>query len=287
MIQDNNNLSVLPFYTDISYQNHRLSYAYGNIYPLFVSRSMLIPFQFLRLSRAASPLTVNLYNEKGQLVQNISQQMIEAGLKIIRFESFGYDVILFPGIFPFVSNMPEGFHYITINDGTQTFYSEMFTAVNTLNGYLSIEWYDIDDLVFDAGRIVYSSDNFKNRLYVCSEIGKPEYTFEEVGENRDGYYFPEKQISEKTYKFTFIAPEFLCDVMRLIRLSDFVNISSKGRNYKCDTFLMTPKWQTQGDLASVEIEFETATVVKKIGRGFVLTSGGDFNDDFNNDFNNQ
>lgn len=285
MIQDNNNLSVLPFYTDMSYQNHRLSYAYGNIYPLFVSKSMLIPFQILRQTRAASPLTVNLYNEKSQHIQNITQQLTEAGLKIIRFENFGYDVILFPGIFPFVSNMPEGFHYITINDGTQIFYSEMFTAVNTLDGYLCIEWFDQDDLIFDAGRVVYDGHNFKNRLYVCSEIGKPEYTFEEVGENRDGYYFSEKQISEKTYKFTFIAPEFICDVMRLIRLSDFVNVYSKGRNYKCDTFLMTPKWQTQGDLASVEVEFQTATVVKKIGRGYVSPLLGDFNNDFNNDFN--
>lgn len=41
-----------------------------------------------------------------------------------------------------------------------------------------------------------------------------------------------------------------------------------------------------GDLASVEIEFKTNTVVKKIGRGYIISNKGDFNDDFNNDFNN-
>ena len=47
-----------------------------------------------------------------------------------------------------------------------------------------------------------------------------------------------------------------------------------------------PEWQTQGDLASVEIEFKTNTVVKKIGRGYIISNKGDFNDDFNNNFKN-
>ena len=75
--------------------------------------------------------------------------------------------------------------------------------------------------------------------------------------------------------------------MRLIRLSDIVVVRDKyGRTYNCDTFLITPNWQTQGDLASVEIEFTTSTVVKKIGRGYIVPNSGDFNNDFNDDFNN-
>lgn len=53
-------------------------------------------------------------------------------------------------------------------------------------------------------------------------------------------------------------------------MSDFVTVYSQGRKYDCDTFLITPKWQTQGNLASVECEFECATVVKKIGRGYII-----------------
>ena len=72
--------------------------------------------------------------------------------------------------------------------------------------------------------------------------------------------------------------------MRFIRMADYIHIMDKyGREYYCDTFLITPKWQTQGDLASVEIEFKTATVVKKIGQ-LVEPISGDFNNDFNNDF---
>ena len=58
----------------------------------------------------------------------------------------------------------------------------------------------------DGGQIVYEGVQFKNRVYVCSELGKPEYKFEEEGENRDGYFFPEKQISEKNVSFHIFSP---------------------------------------------------------------------------------
>lgn len=44
MIQ-NNNISVLPWYTSINEQNHRKSYAYGAIYPLFAPANRLLPFK--------------------------------------------------------------------------------------------------------------------------------------------------------------------------------------------------------------------------------------------------
>ena len=56
-----------------------------------------------------------------------------------------------------------------------------------------------------------------------------------------------------------------------------------GHRYNADTFLITPKWETQGDLASVEIEFTCDTVAKKIG--FAVTGNlGDYNNDYNNDY---
>lgn len=280
----NNNLSVLPWYSDIQFQNHRKSYAYGNVYPLFVPRDKLIPFQIIRNTRANNTFTVKAFDKNGIEKANLTSQLAETGLTVKRFQSLGYDVILFPALFPFISNLTEGLYYLSLSDGVETWYSEVFTSVDSVSNYLKIEWFDIDDFVFDAGRIVYS-EGFKNILYLCAEIGKPEYIFEEDGETRDGYFFPEKQISEKTYKFTFLAPEYLCDVLRIVRMSDYVNIYKDSQVYNCDTFLITPKWQTQGDLASVETEFQTATVIKKIGRGFVQTSGGDFNNDFNNDYN--
>lgn len=281
----NNNISVLPFYTSIDEQNHRKSYAYGKIYPLFAPADMLLPFQIIRNTRANDVTSVVLYEKTGKQVADITTNMKETGLQIVRFQSLRYDVILYPSILPMPLNQLDGIYYMTLSDGVQTWYSEMFTVVQDVSAYLKIQWWDVENLVFDAGQIVYTEPNYKNTLYLCTELGKPEYEFEEDGEERDGYFFPEKQISVKTYKCTILAPEYLCDVMRFIRMADYIHITDKyGREYDCDTFLITPKWETQGDLASVEIEFKTNTVVKKIGRGYILGNKGDFNEDFNTDF---
>lgn len=282
----NNNISVLPFYTNIDEQNHRKSYAYGEIYPLFSQAGMLLPFQIQRAYRNNAISQVRLYRKDGTLVGTLTQAMTEAGLQIVPFSAYGYDIILFPAVFPISQvNWMDGQYYLTIRDGVQTWYSEIFTVVQKISSYLKIEWYNDDDLVFDGGRFVFTNPQFHNFLYFATEVGKPEYTFEEEGESRDGFFFPEKQLSEKRYKCTILAPEYLCDVMRLIRMCDHVRITDKyGRIYDCDQFLITPEWQEQGDLASVEIEFETDTVVKKIGRGYTIPSGADFNDDYNNDY---
>lgn len=280
----NNNLSVLPFYTDISEQDWRKSYAYGDVYPLFSQAGFLLPFQIVRDHRANTISNVVLFRKDGTQIGNITNNMLEAGLTIVSFASLGYDVILFPAIFPMFS-INDGQYYVSISDGVETWYSEVFTVVQDMSAYLKVEWYNDENIVFAGGQCVFKNPRFHNFLYFATEVGKPEYTFEEEGENRDGYFFPSKQLSEKRYKFTILAPEYMCDVMRIIRMCDYVRITDKyGRNYDCDTFLITPEWQEQGNLAKVVAEFETDTVIKKIGKGFIIPNGADFNEDYNNDY---
>ena len=76
----NNNISVLPFYTNIDEQNHRKSYAYGEIYPLFSQAGMLLPFQIQRAHRNNAISQVRLYRKDGTLVGTLTQAMTEAGL---------------------------------------------------------------------------------------------------------------------------------------------------------------------------------------------------------------
>lgn len=281
----NNNFSVLPWYLKLDEQNHRKSYSYGDIYPLFTPLGNLLPFQIQRATRENGIVSAVIYNRNGRPVMDFTDRLQETGLRIVRFPELGYDIIVYPGNINMYLPVEEGMYYAAISDGTDTFYSEIFTWVSNTDGYLKVEWHDEENLVFDAGQIVYENPSFRNVIYLCAELGKPDYYFDEDGETRDGYYFNEKQISEKTYKFNFLAPEYLCDVMRFIRMSDFVTVTDKyGRRYHCDTFLITPKWETQGNLASVECEFQTDTVVKKIGRALHNTATGDYNNDFNNDF---
>lgn len=282
----NNNLSPLAFHDQISEQNHRASYAFGQIYPLYASTSFLLPFQLIRAHRNDTITSADIFTKDGIFVRSMRSQMLNAGLEIASYPDYGVDIIKFPANFMMSTGLEEGMYYLSISDGVQTWYSEIMTLVNDLTPYTMVEWYDTDDLYFDAGIINYQG-GYKNRLYFPNELGKPEYQFEEEGESRDGYFYAEKQLSQKTYKCTILAPEFVVDAMRLIRLSDIVIVRDRfGRIYDCDTFLITPQWQTQGDLAQVEIEFTTSTVVKKIGRGYILRNRGDYNDDFNDDYNN-
>ncbi len=284
----NNNLSVLPWYTSIEQQNARKWWIYGRIYPLFTPAMFMLPFQILREHRSGTTITsFFVYTKDGELVGNYTQQINDAGIYVKSFAALGYDVIVFPGLLPVFTSFQNGQYFATISDGTQTWYSEIFTVVNDIEPYLKIEWWDVADFVMDAGTIVYTSPAFKNILYLDSSIAKPEYPFEEEGETRDGYFFPSKQISEKHYRFKFFASEYLLDVMRFIRMADYAEITYHGQRYSLDTFLITPDWEDNGDVASVEAEFDTATVAKKIGLGYIKAQRGDFNDDFNNDFNNQ
>lgn len=163
----------------------------------------------------------------------------------------------------------EGFTdkmYLELSDGIDTWYSAYFGFCEPC---MRIEWYDVEDFLFDAGAIAYS-DGYKNEMFFDAEIGMPEYEFEEEVAERNGYQFPISQISYKKYKFTLLVPEEVCDVMRFIRLSDHIYISTRDNTYKATSFLMTPTWAEQGYLAEVACEFTTDTVAKKIGKGVAI-----------------
>lgn len=286
----NNNLSVLPWYTSIDQQNARRWWVYNRVYPLFTPAGFLLPFQIL-LDYNANPSmsACVLYNATTNAIidSSVATKLNNTGFVFKQFSSLGYTVAVYPGILPAFTSLENGQYYLRITINGINYYSEIFTVVNDISPYLKIEWWDVSDFTMDAGTIVYTNPAFKNVLYLQAEIAKPEYTFDEEGENRDGYFFPTKQISEKKYRFCFYASEYLLDVMRFIRMADFAEITNNGQRYSLDTFLITPDWEDNGDVASVEAEFNTATVAKKIGLAYIKAQRGDFNDDFNNDYNNQ
>ncbi len=286
----NNNLSVLPFYSSIEQQNARKWWMYGRVYPLFTPAGFILPFQLMVAH--ASDLYVEFIRlidaNTGSVVDGaIREKLVNTGLAIKRFASLGYDVLVYPGLLPALNTLQNGRYYLLARVNNHEYFSEVFTVVNDIEPYLKIRWWDLEDFTMDAGTIVYTNPTFKNVLYLQSDLAKPEYPFEEEGETRDGYFFPTKQISEKRYRFSFLASEYLLDVMRFIRMADFAEIEYRGQRYSLDTFLITPEWESNGDVAAVEAVFDTATVAKKIGVGYIKALRGDFNNDFNNDFDNQ
>lgn len=398
----NNNLSILPIYESLDKQYHRKSYAFGEIFKLITHDRKILPFQYIRNTRGNQIEQVLLKDIDGNLIQDITSEILETDLEIKQYSSEGYDVLVYPGKLPMAINKPEGLQYIEIieslnaynpdytegdkkyndADGTESgqvssaisgkipvlentryilsktvddwsgpihfwddeenwlgstdtlggvfssttlqwdfmtpvncryigswsnlifqsveefsesinlelvdqdqikLYSEVFCTSRRVDNYLKIEFNDIESLIFDDGRIDYT-DNFKFIVYIDTELGRPDYEFEDEVQNRDGFDFIQKQISEKTFRFNFLAPEYLLDAMRLIRMSDVINITNNGDVHSADKFLITPKWEDGGYLASVEAEFQTNTVLKKIGKGVTPVDLGDFNNDYNNDY---
>lgn len=277
----NNNISPLPFYDDISLQNHRKDYAFGNIYQLITYKNMLLPFQVV-LAGGTAINWVRLYNFNTGAYTDITASIKENGLALKSYTDF--KLLKYPGTLPIVEIKHEGLYYLAISiSDLGIIYSDVFTVTNKIDDYLLLEYYNSYNFELKGG-IVDFSDNFKFKCYLNTQVGKPEYDFEEEATDRMGYTFIESQVSKKIYKFTFIAPEYLCDALRIVRLCENKRAISKKQTYDMTTFTMEPEWQDQGDLAAVECEFETDTVIANIGGYAPKPLGGDFNNDYNNDF---
>lgn len=256
----NNNLSILPFYPVTSAnptpQECKKWWVYGHIYPLFFPG--IPPFQVA--DYVPGSLTII------GVPPTISQGGVGTSLAIHKTIG-GNPYTAYPGN---VLGISPGRYYLTGTFSGQTYISDVFTIVSDVTPYLKLEWWDDQDFIMDDGVIIYNNaggtNAYKNILYLATDLAKPSYEFEEEGENRDGYFFPIKQISYKRFRFSILAPEYICDIMRFIRLSDHIRITYRGQVYNADTFLITPNWEKEGDLASVECEFTTNTVAKKIGR---------------------
>ena len=290
----NNNFSVLPWYTSLDQQNARKWWAYNKVYPLFTQAGHLLPWQLLTPYDASIEVSsirpILLFDgNTGEQLGDYTD-LLRPFISLEKYEALNVNAFIFGGQAMALPSMLDGRYYLSMTIGNTTYYSEVFTIIQDTSSYLKIEWWDDENFIMDAGVIVYKYANntqFKNVLYLCADIAKPEYIFEEDGDMRDGYFFPQKQISEKRYHFQFLASEYLLDVMRFIRMADYVQITKNSQIYIPDTFLLTPEWEGNGDIASVEVEFDTATAVKKIGRAHIQSTGGDFNDDFSEDFDNQ
>lgn len=281
----NSNLSPLPWYETIEEQGFRKHWAYGKVWPLIAHRDYLLPFQIVFPDTPSGTKFFIHQVESGRSFE------ITAAMSRAMYDTEVADYIV--GVFPaayeidwsvlgvdFNNDFDESFggedhtsigrYYLSMEyklDGeTKTMYSEVMTLVDDLSCFLKLEWFSYDNLAYNGGEIVYtyafSHLHYANYLYIKADIAMPDYTFEEEGEERDGFFFATKQTSEKTYRFSFLTTEEICDALRIVGLSDVVSITDQwGRRYPCDKFSMTPEWQQQGYLAAVNCEFQTDTVV--------------------------
>ena len=261
----NNNLSVLPWYDSIEKQDFKKSYAYGAVYPLFMLKGYISPFQIVNIDvdDFEDGYTIELVNFQTGVAVNVTTAM--SPCISVAFVTGVFGNVIFMTDQPVISSPKIGRYFLRITTALHQYFSDVITFVDSVSPFLKLEWWDVNDLQLEYGTLFYENYGFQNLLYLQTELGKPEYTFTDEGEERNGYFFPTKQISEKVFKFNFLSSEYLLDVMRLIRMSDYIRITDPfGRCYNANQFEIKSEWETQGNLASATVQFQTDAVVKKI-----------------------
>lgn len=254
----NNSFNILPWYDSVEKQSSKKWYAFGQSWPLLCPQGVILPFQFI--SSSAFEITSNIF-----AVDKNTGDSIDLGVTptITAGTQAGSSYYVVKNSTARVPVLPIGTYYLRFNTSIGYLYSEEIAIIDDANTCLKIEYWNEDTLYFTSGEINFA-DDFKFEFYIRSTIGKPEYEFEEELTKRLGYKFIESQTSNKLYKFAFAAPEYICDAMRLIRLCDYIKITTAFDSYNALSFAYEPKWQDQGDLASVEVEFDTDCIIQKL-----------------------
>lgn len=262
-----NNFSPLAFREKSMKATYKKWYAYGKEFALPFSTTELPPFQFTVANLPSfDPTTVEVF-----LVNEATGVRSGTGIKIkvdtmdehnsVLYVSPGSNVYaksVEPGVYRAEFAIPEGETYVS----TPICVTE---GIETNTNFVKLEYWNDEKLAYPNGFVTTGTDNdFKFQMYIPTTFFKPKYEFEEEITKRAGYKFLELQTCNKVFGFNFLAPEYICDALRLVRLSDYIRFTHDGEYYNALNFEYNPDWQDNGYLAAIECQFETDTIIQKL-----------------------
>lgn len=262
-----NNFSPLAFREKSQKATYKKWYAYGKEFALPFSTTEFPPFQFTVTNLPSfDPTTVEVF-----LVNEATGVRTGTGIKIkvdtmdehnsVLYVSPGSNVYaksIEPGVYRAEFAIPEGETYVS----TPICVTE---GIETNTNFVKLEYWNDEKLAYPNGFVTTGTDNdFKFQMYIPTTFFKPKYEFEEEITKRAGYKFLELQTCNKVFGFSFLAPEYICDALRLVRLSDYIRFTHDGEYYNALNFEYTPDWQDNGYLAAIECKFETDTIIQKL-----------------------
>jgi len=142
--------------------------------------------------------------------------------------------------------------------------------------FIKLEWWnscDIDD-------ILYQTD-FKQRMFLKCDVGKPVYPVDEEGSNDgDGEFTPTFQKWQKQYSLTFLIYEYQMDAISLIPLHDNIWITlQNGESAKIkDIVINEPSWSECGCFATLKIDYLIDYKTSNCCQNMVLIGGAENED---------
>lgn len=262
-----NNFSPLAFREKSQKATYKKWYAYGKEFALPFSTTELPPFQFTVANLPSfEPATVEVF-----LVNEATGKRGETGIypKVDTMDEHNSVLYVSPGSNVYAKSIEPGVYRAEFTiPGGETYVSTpicVTEGIETNTNFVKLEYWNDEKLAYPNGFVTTGTDNdFKFQMYIPTTFFKPKYEFEEEITKRAGYKFLELQTCNKVFGFNFLAPEYICDALRLVRLSDYIRFTHDGEYYNALNFEYNPDWQDNGYLAAIECQFETDTIIQKL-----------------------
>jgi hypothetical protein len=263
----NDIIQPLRFYDKVSKQNRNLSWASSDetIFRLIAPNNSLLPFQIRRLLRQEPMVFIGLTDLDGNIIQDLTLEFPPGSLEYVP-TSNGDEYFVYYGA-DLYSNIPPGMFYLTITDGVETWYSEVFESISfdiyQSNCFLRVVWSGVCD--YEPYLFNINGQQFNFVMFLDTEIGRPEYENKiEAFEDSNYNITPTFKKMVKRYSFTDVVPEYMVDVFNTLPLAKFVRITDKRYDFDgvLEVTVTAPKWDVSDSesYTPVTVEFESESI---------------------------
>lgn len=263
----------LPFYRELSsgdrqYQNYRLDHCSGdlNTWRLVIvaqtpglsvdtPRIRIPHFQIKRSTALGAAVTSFKIISLDGLLSDTS--LSTAGFSIEDLnDTPTIDSIVFNGgvLTPDIAQWPVGRYYLTVSDGTNTWYSEVFELEeeSTVNATFPATCGDLPWIALEysnSGCII--SETIHNnapsfRFLIPASLGQPSYEYKpESKDNGQGGTVKLFHRLEKRWQFFILAPEYVADALAAVQMMSSVTINFVSGDFiQCNDVEVDVSWET-------------------------------------------
>lgn len=259
------NYSAIGFFNNINLQvrNLKANMSGGSLYQNLMPVNKLIPHSFSINGTLSAAILTEI---TGAESFNITAQYSSTA-------KTGYTVYSNAGSSAIAINYKQ--YYVVYTISGVTYYSDVVTFCPNVDNLLKLEWFHLPD----SGELIYSYDptapetangsydyaTLGQHTFYFNEgvfLGKPNYEYEENIETRISKQFPITETSFKRYNFKALLPEYVLDVLRLVKLHSNVVVTNYDDILNVNRFLLSGvSWVDNGGyLGDASFEFRTSNV---------------------------